>query len=116
MAGGMLGLVAAGCGPRLALNPVTGTVTLDGRPLGGVALGRHPAWIEVPAAAEGEPAGESAVPIERKPIVDVPARYLAPTTSGLGGIVSAGRNVIDLALVSGEPRAPGEYGAGERTP
>lgn len=137
--GGILGLVAAGCSPRLALHPVTGAVTLDSRPLGGVVvmfqpaagpgaigmtdaagryelqtpgrgrgatLGRHAAWIEVPAAAGAEPIGESAAPVERKPIVDVPPRYLTPATSRLSGTVSAGRNEIDLVLVSAGTQTP----------
>jgi hypothetical protein len=139
VAGFIFGIVSGGCGPRLPLHQVTGTVTLDGRPLGGVivmfqpeagpgamdmtdasgrydlqtpgrgrgaAAGRHSIWIEVPAADGPEPIGESAVPLERKPIVELPARYLGPSTSGFHSTVSPTHNRVDLELVSNRISPP----------
>lgn len=116
------------------MHPVTGTITLDGRPLGGVVVsfqpasgpgvlgmadesgryelstpgrgrdavaGTHSVWIEVPVEADAASSVEGVL-VTRMPIADVPARYVDPSTSGLGTTVRVGRTVVDLVLVSAQ--------------
>jgi hypothetical protein len=114
----------------LATHPVSGAVTLDGKPVAGATVTFHrlnketDRWVNTADAltdatgafqlstytrSDGCPAGEYAVTVAitgrgyydgDPPKNTLPARYAAPATTPLKAAVKEGTNDVDLALLS----------------
>ena len=116
--------LAAGCGSNRTLGRVSGRVTLDGRPCGGVIVvfgcveqrafikadvGEDGTYAAQMAEGHGLPVGTYEVSIRPAPptdwsrpprVVPIPQRYRDPKTSGLSLTVEEGENRFDVAMTT----------------